>query len=114
MRNHFNKTMKRESVTSERYRTAFIFFFFFHFSIFFKCWNVVKNLNDFDLEVEENSEKDEDAKLIIMSSITDKVLRKIHKPTANEMWEALVKKYEDKDGKLKFRINFPNLFLIFF
>ena len=56
-----------------------------------------KNLNDFDLEVEGNTEKDEKAKLIIMSSITDKILRKIHKPTANEMWEALVKKYEDKD-----------------
>ena len=62
-----------------------------------QCWNAVKNLNDFDLEVEGNTEKDEKAKLIIMSSITDKILRKIHKLTANEMWEALVKKYEDKD-----------------
>ena len=44
-----------------------------------------KNLNDFDLEVEGNTEKDEKAKLLIMSSITDKILRKIHKPTANEM-----------------------------
>ena len=32
-----------------------------------------------------------------MSSITEKILRKIHKPTANKMCQVLVKKYQDKD-----------------
>ena len=60
-----------------------------------QCWNATEE--GFKADDEDNEEKDEKAKLIIMSSITDKILRKIHKPTAKEMWEALIKKYEEKD-----------------
>ena len=41
-----------------------------------KWWNAVKNLYDFDLDVEGNTEKDEKSKLIVMSLITDKILKK--------------------------------------
>jgi len=82
-------------------------------SIDFKVWKIrvinalkadkswVACENSFDLEEEgkeaANVVSDEKAKLIIMSTITDCVLRSVYKETANEMWKALCTKYEVKD-----------------
>jgi hypothetical protein len=48
---------------------------------------------------EQNTTLDEKAKLIIMSTITDNVLRSVYKETAKEMWAALCTKYEVKDAQ---------------
>lgn len=38
------------------------------------------------------------AKFIIVSVLTDKVLRKIQRGTAKEIWTSLCRKYEEKDA----------------
>jgi hypothetical protein len=56
----------------------------------------------FKLEGDENVlkaliKKDEKAKLILMSSIQDNILRKLPRKTAKEIWTNLHAKYEDKN-----------------
>jgi hypothetical protein len=41
--------------------------------------------------------KDEKAKLILMSSIQDNILRKLPRKEAKQIWKALHEKYEDKN-----------------
>ena len=66
-----------------------------------QCWDATYDY--FKTDDDGNEEKDEKTKFIIMSSITDRLLRKIHKPTTKEMWEVLIKKSKEKDVQgLKF------------
>jgi len=57
--------------------------------------------NNFDLaeigKEAENEALDDKAKMIIMSTVTDSVLRNVFKETAKEMWQVLCAKYEAKD-----------------
>ena len=57
--------------------------------------------NNFDLaeigKEAENEALDDKAKMFIMSTVTDSVLRNVFKETAKEMWQVLCAKYEAKD-----------------
>jgi hypothetical protein len=64
-----------------------------------KCWIACQstfNLAETGKE-EQNVNLDEKAKLIIMSTITDIVLRSVYNDTAKEMWKAICAKYEVMD-----------------
>ncbi len=56
----------------------------------------------FKIEGEEDvvkalTKKDEKAKLILMTSINDNILRKLPRKTAKDIWLSLKDKYEDKN-----------------
>jgi hypothetical protein len=59
-----------------------------------RLWEAVND--GFDTDVEGNAEKDEKAKVIMMTSITDSILRKLPFTSAKAMWKALMKRFEDK------------------
>ena len=61
----------------------------------FKCHDAVKE--DFDVSKENNEQKDDQAKLILVTSIADPILRKINRETAKDMWDSLIEKYEKKN-----------------
>ena len=61
------------------------------------------NAEDFDFEDDEAKKKeklkiDEKIKFIIKSSLEEKVLRRVHRETASEIWSSLRKRYEEKDA----------------
>jgi hypothetical protein len=63
------------------------------------CWkacNTTFNIAEAG-KVAENEKLNSRAKLIIISTISDNVLRSVYKETAKEMWAALCTKYEMKD-----------------
>ena len=65
-----------------------------------ECDDSIKD--EFKLEGDENMlkllvKKDDKAKLILMSSIQDNILRTLPRKTSNEIWKALHAKYEDKN-----------------
>jgi hypothetical protein len=50
---------------------------------------------------DEAIEKDDKAKIILMSAISDDVLRRITRRTAKEIWTQVIAKYEDKHAQNK-------------
>ena len=53
--------------------------------------------NGIQVAVAANVEKENKAKFIITSALSDKILRRVNKPRVNEIWDSLCKKYENKD-----------------
>ena len=64
----------------------------------YKCWVAVE-LEDYDVTEEAKAEIDENARFIIMGSVSDQVLRKVKGNITFEIWSNLLKKYEEKNAQ---------------
>ena len=60
-----------------------------------QCSEAIKE--DFDSDSPEKNLKDEKAKVILMTSVEDKILRRLTRKTAKEMWKGLTSRYENKN-----------------
>jgi hypothetical protein len=62
-----------------------------------RLWEAVND--GFDTDAEGNAEKDEKARVILMTSITDSILRKSPFTSARAVWKALMKQFEVKSTR---------------
>ena len=60
-----------------------------------QCSEAIKE--DFKSSEKENTLKDEKAKVLLMTSIEDKILRRLTRKTAYDIWKSLINKYENKN-----------------
>ncbi|CAF0879208.1 unnamed protein product [Brachionus calyciflorus] len=60
-----------------------------------QCIEAIKE--DFESDSPDKNLKDEKAKVILMTSIEDKILRRLTRKTAKEMWKGLTSRYENKN-----------------